>query len=144
LQLDFGEQGQQKRVILLDAKAAKPVHLESIPLISGRKLRYATGTIEELQVAAPQFGNDYLSITVKTAGPVPGIADRIRDLLPNAVHITPEFPRSTPAQHARRDMAPHLMFTAFYESQHGAPPAQELLQAFQAIYEEVTDASSKA
>lgn len=144
LQLDFGEQGQQKRVILVDGRPGKPVHIENIPLTSGRKLRYAAGTIEELEAAAAEFGNDYVCVTVNTPGPVPGIADRIRELLPNAVHITPEFPRSTPEQHVPRNLAPHLLFSAFYESRHGAPPSHELLRAFQGVYEEVTDASHKA
>lgn len=144
LQLDFGEQGQEKRVLLVDGKADRPAHIENIPLTSGRKLRYAAGTFDELQSAASQFGNDYLCVTIKTDGPVPGIADRIRELLPNAVHITPEFPHSTPTHQTRRNLAPHLMFTTFYESLHGAPPGKELLQAFQSIYEEVTDASGKA
>ncbi|MBI3682560.1 MAG: exonuclease subunit SbcD [Acidobacteria bacterium] len=38
LQLDFGEQGQQKRVVLVDASPGKTARLESIALASGRDL----------------------------------------------------------------------------------------------------------
>jgi exonuclease SbcD len=48
LVLDFGEQGQEKRIVLVDCKPGKPAHIESIPLAGGRKLRDIAGTFEEL------------------------------------------------------------------------------------------------
>jgi exonuclease SbcD len=142
LQLDFGEQGQDKRVVLLDAKPGKSAHIESIDLKSGRKLRDVTGTLEELQATAHEFNDTYLRVTVNTPGPVPGIADRIREILPNALDVRIDFPRSTPKQEQRKNMAPDLLFRTFYESQHGAPPAGELVEAFQTLYEEVSDATN--
>jgi hypothetical protein len=140
LQLDFGEQGQEKRVILLDVHAGKPALPQSIALSSGRRLRDIAGSLEELEAAAHNLGNDYLRVTVKAAGPVPGIADRIREILPNALDVRTDFPRAGPQVQERQHMAPDAMFQAFYESQHGAPPAKELMQAFRSLYEEMIDA----
>jgi DNA repair protein SbcD/Mre11 len=142
LQLDFGEEGQQKRVVLIEAYAGKAGKLTSIPLTSGRTLRSAEGTIEDLAKSAKSFGDAYLRVTVKTTGPVPGIADRIREILPNAIDIRTDYPRTVaPREHAHKDMAPHLLFGAFYEAQHGTSPKKELLTAFKSLYEEVTNAT---
>jgi exonuclease SbcD len=142
LQLDFGEQGQEKRVVLIEAHPGKSARLESIGLSSGRRLRAVAGTIEEIEKSASSFGQDYLHVTVKTTGPVPGIADRIRDILPNALDVRTDYPRTvTKLDEERRDMAPDAMFASFYQSQHGAPATQELILAFNTLHEEVMDAT---
>ena len=142
LQLDFGEQGQEKRVVLIEACPGKSARLESIGLTSGRRLRAVAGTIEELEESASSFGQDYLRVTVKTTGPVPGIADRIRDVLPNALDVRTDYPRTlVKLDEERRHMAPDAMFASFYQSQHGAPATKELIQAFNTLHEEVMDAT---
>jgi hypothetical protein len=73
--------------MLIEAHPGKSARLESIALTSGRRLRAVAGTIEELEKSASNFGQDYLHVTVKTTGPVPGIADRIREILPNALDL---------------------------------------------------------
>jgi DNA repair protein SbcD/Mre11 len=142
LQLDFGEQGQEKRVVLIEARPGKSARLESIGLTSGRRLRAVAGTIEELEKSASSFGQDYLHVTVKTTGPVPGIADRIREILPNALDVRTDYPRTViKSDEERRHMAPDAMFASFYHSQHGAPATKELIQAFNTLHEEVMDAT---
>jgi hypothetical protein len=111
-------------------------------LSSGRRLRAVAGTLEELEESASNFGQDYLYVTVKTTGPVPGIADRIREILPNALDVRTDYPRTaTKLDEERKQMAPDALFAAFYESQHGAPATKELLLAFNSLHEEVMDAT---
>lgn len=142
LQLDFGEHGQAKRVMLIEAHPGKSARVESIGLTSGRRLRSVVGTIEELEKSASNFGEDYLHVTVKTTGPVPGIADRIREILPNALDVRTDYPRSiTKVDEERRHMAPDAMFGDFYHSQHGAPATPELISAFKTLHEEVMNAT---
>jgi exonuclease SbcD len=143
LQLDFGEQGQDKRVVLIEAHPGKSARLESIALTSGRRLRTVTGTMEELERSASDFGHDYLHVTVKTTGPVPGIADRVREILPNTVDIRTDYPRTvTRVDDERRHLTPDAMFASFYEFQHGVPATNELMIAFKALHEEVMDATN--
>jgi exonuclease SbcD len=140
LQLDFGEQGQEKRVVMIEAHPGRPARLESIAL--GRRLRAVAGTIEELEKSASSFGQDYLYVTVKTMGRVPGIADRIREILPNALDVRTDYPLTvTKLDEERKEMAPDVMFATFYESQHGAPATKELMLAFNTLHEEVMDAT---
>ena len=125
LQLDFGEQGQEKRVVLIEAHPGKSARLESISLTSGRRLRAVAGTIEELEKSASSFGQDYLHVTVKTIGPIPGIADRIREILPNALDVRTDYPRTvTKLDEERRHMAPDAMFAARQQLLFSSLPLQ--------------------
>ena len=59
LQLDFGERGQRKRVAIVDASVESPAVVESIPLVSGRKLRDVVTTIDKLDSVAREAGSDF-------------------------------------------------------------------------------------
>lgn len=142
LQLDFGERDQQKSVVIADMKAGHPAMLETIPLSSGRNLRDLAGTLQELTAIAGSVGDDFLRVTVKTDQRIPGIADEIRELFPNALHITQEYPHmaeSPPEPSGNR--LPIEIFSDFYQQAKGILPAQELITAFQGLYAEVTRAA---
>ena len=141
LQLDFGEHGQVKSVTVVDARAGKPAKVDVFELKSGRKLRDTTGTLEELQAHSQECGDDFLRVTVKTAGPVPGIADRVREILPNALDIRIDYPRAQPQARTRKQMPPDSLFQEFYQSQHGAVASEPLMNTFRNLYEEATSAT---
>jgi exonuclease SbcD len=141
LQLDFGEHGQVKSIVVIDAQAGKPANVEVIELKSGRNLRDIVGSLEELQGQSQEYGDDFLRVTVKTAGPVPGIADRVREILPNALDIRIDYPRSQTAARSRKQMPPEALFQEFYHLQHGVAAPEALITAFRDLYEEATSAS---
>jgi exonuclease SbcD len=142
LQLDFGEQGQEKRVVIVDARPGKPAQIKSVVLSSGRRLRDISGTIEELEAQAQAFGDDFLRVTVKVAAPVLGIASRIRELLPDALDIQMDYPRSeSPEKPEVGHMSPQGAFNEFYKAAHGAAPPEQLTRIFQELYDEVSHAA---
>jgi exonuclease SbcD len=143
LQLDFGEQGQQKRVVLIEARPGRPVHLESIPLTTGRNLRDVEGRIDEIEALAADLADDYLRVTVITDGPVPGLPDRIRSRLPNAIYVRTKSTvgAETRPSPSRGQLKPNELFQDFYSRQHGCQPHPELLGAFNELYEEAINAS---
>ena len=53
LQLDFGEAGEDKSVVVVDADPGRPVRVELVPLRAGRRLADFTGTLEELRASRP-------------------------------------------------------------------------------------------
>jgi len=138
LQLDFGEQGQQKRVVLVEARPGRPARIESLPLASGRRLRSIQGALAEIEARAADFGDDFLQVTVLTEGPAPGVSDRIRELLPNALDVRIEYPKGeSPDQSAAlRNLPPEEIFRQYYESHNSAPPPQALTALFRQLYEE--------
>ncbi len=142
LQLDFGEQAQEKRVVIVDARPGKPAQIKSIALSSGRRLRDVSGTLEELEAQAESFGDDFLRVTVKVAAPVPGIAARIRELLPNSVDVRMDYPRSDLQEKPEvGQMPPQAVFNEFYRGAHGTVPPEELTRIFQELYDEVSHAA---
>jgi exonuclease SbcD len=142
VELDFGEKEQEKRVVVVEAKPGEPAAVESVPLSSGRRLRDVVGTLEELRHLAGEVGDAYLRVTVKTEAPVPGIAEQVRELLPNAVDVAVDHPREDAVEeeedgHAlRMRLEPGELFAQYYERKNGAPPSAELSTLFQALYEE--------
>src|SRR5581483_8465632 len=49
IQLDYGEEGEQKRIVLVEAPAGQPASIVSQPLSGGRQLRKFIGTIDDLK-----------------------------------------------------------------------------------------------
>ena len=142
LQLDFGEQDQRKRVVLIEAHPRKPAKIASLELSAGRNLRDVKGTLEELTAGAAAFGDDLLRVTVMADRPIPGVADLIRDLLPNALEVRPGWSSATqPAAPEISGTDPFDLFCRFYAAQHGTEPAEQVAKLFKDLYEEALDAS---
>jgi exonuclease SbcD len=137
LQLDFGETKQDKSVAVVDATPGKPVRVREVPVTAGRRLVDLEGTIDRLAILAAGHEADYLRVFVETDGPVPGIADRVRDILPNAVDVIPRYERAgQPSEPPKlQTLKPREQFDAYYRAVHGAEPDVSLLQAFDEVAE---------
>ena len=137
IQLDFGEEGQEKRVVIIDAHPGTPAAINSIPLTSGRLLRRVAGNLEDLQSRAVDFGDDLLHVTIQLDRPIPGIADRIKEILPNALHIKIDVPRPEGAEVSGvAGTDPNELFLAFYRHRYQTDPPGEVAALFSTLYEE--------
>jgi exonuclease SbcD len=142
IELDFGEQEQDKSVVVLDAQARRPPGVELVEVTAGRKLRTVEGTLDELQRLADERSSAYLRVTVKAEAPTPGLAVRVKELLPNALEVTVDHPRDEGKARDERGkgrvkLAPAQLFAAYYEYRHQAPPPTELQQLFDQVHEDV-------
>lgn len=136
LQLDFGERDQTKSVSIVDASPGRPAKVREVELTSGRRLLDLHGTLDEVASRAGDVGDAFLRVFVTTDGPVPGIADRIRDDLPNALDVHLVYERADAEGRAGApvsSLAPRDQFLAYYRSQHGADPDQRLLESFDEV-----------
>ena len=142
VELDFGEQEQEKRVVVLEAKPGRPVALESVPVAVGRRLREVSGTLDELRAQAEALDGAFLRVTVRADTPEPGLADRVKELLPNALEVKTECaggraPR--PPSVARSGMDPATLFGEYYRRRNGQGEAPAELHAlFAELYEEAS------
>jgi exonuclease SbcD len=139
IELDFGEREQDKRVVLVEASPGRAAALESAPLSSRRRLRDLEGTLPDLTRLAEEAGDDFLRVTVKADRPTPGLADQVREVLPNALEVTVDYPRhevGAQTRPANRSLEPAQLFAQFYEAKNGAVPAENLRQLFAQVYEE--------
>jgi exonuclease SbcD len=147
LQCDFGESGQSKGVNIVDVSAGKKAKVEAVPLASIRHLRNVGGhkaghTLEELKAMDPPDANSYVKVFVKVDRPLSGLAEQVREIIPNAVSI--EVQRSdedAPEEVSQtRGMTPTQLFEAYHQSQYNAEAAPELLALFNRLHEEATSA----
>lgn len=134
IQLDFGEIDQRKSVTIVEASPGKPAKVREVHLTAGRRLLDLRGTLDEV-VAKADVGDAFLRVFVKTDGPVPGIADRVREALPNALDVHLEYERSDagPTSAPVSSLHPRDQFVAYCRSQHGAEPRAELMRAFDEV-----------
>lgn len=135
LQLDFGEQDEAKSVTLVEALPGRPAKVSEIALRSGWQLRDVRGRLDELVERAKPFGAAHLRVTVDTQGPVPGLAARVRELLPNAVEVHIAYPRADEAEAAPpvSALSPREQYIAYYRKAHEAEPEDALLAAFDEV-----------
>lgn len=85
IQLDFGEVGEQKSVVIVEAKPGRPPDIDVVNLAAGRPLRKLDGTLDELRALAPTVGRELCLITVHTDEPASALSEQVRDLFPEAV-----------------------------------------------------------
>jgi exonuclease SbcD len=143
LQLDFGEREQKKRVVIIDAHPGKPATIKSYPLTSGRQLTEVFGTLDELRARAETFGDDWLRVTVKVDMPLPGIADNVREILPNTLEVRLDYPHIDTQTIEMAGTDPLELFSRFYTRQRSAEPPEAITKLFSTLYEEaIADAAN--
>jgi exonuclease SbcD len=135
LQLDFGEIDQRKSVAIVEAAAGKPAKVQEVTLGSGRPLVDLRGTFDEIVASSGDIGDAWLRVFVRTEGPVPGIADRIREVLPNALDVHLDYERHEVPESSEpvSSLQPRDQFLAYYRAQHQAEPSEDLLEAFDEV-----------
>ena len=141
IQLDFGEVDQDKSVVLVEAAPRKPARAREIPLSAGRRLLDVTGTLDEILALSPDVDRSYLRVKVKTDGPVPGIADRVREVLPGAVAVEIDYQRADGGRPdvAIRTLQPRDQFLHYFQHTHQADPDPDLMVAFDRMYADVAE-----
>ena len=85
IQLDFGELGEAKRIVLVEAQPGHPPEIQSLPLSGGRQLWRFEGTMEELAKVAPDVGRVLALLTIHSPSTIADLRVRVQDLLPEAV-----------------------------------------------------------
>ena len=147
--MDFGEAGQKKSVRIIDCPPNLPATSHEVPLTSIRQLRNIGSakqgvTLDEIRAVAGDVGDAYLKVFVKVDRPLPGLAEEVRNLLPNAVDIVVERAEQRAAENGRdlQTLSAPELFAAYYRSAHGEnEPRDELAALFRRLHEEVTSAA---
>ena len=146
LQLDFGEREQQKRIVIVDVRAGFPANIESVALLSGRRLREVTTTIEKLPSVASETGTDFLRVIVKSDTKISGLSQQVCELLPNALEVRQEVPTpSEPAPTATpAAQSPRELFERFVKERKNTAAPPEMLTRFEELYKEARYAADQA
>ncbi|MCY4371854.1 MAG: exonuclease SbcCD subunit D [bacterium] len=139
LQLDFGEAGERKRVVLVDVEPGMPAQVREVPIRGGRPLLRPSGTWEEI-LATESLDDAYLDLTVLTDGPDPGLADRARDRFEYLVKVRAEYARAEVERRSREGRSIADLYSEYYLRTEGVDPPAELVATLRELDEEVAGA----
>jgi len=129
LQLDFGEVNDQKGALLVTAEPGKPASVQELPLTAGRRLMSLTGTLDEVLARAGETGDAYVRVVLRESARV-GLADEVRETIPNAVEVVLESPTQRgPGTESRQGLDPTEAFGRYLAEKDAADPRVEALFA---------------
>lgn len=137
LQLDFGEAGEAKSVVVADLSPDGRRAVETVPVTSGRRLMRVSGTLDELKNRADELRDAILAVDVVTDQPSPTLADDVHAFLPDALYVRVESPAREPVRAAHAGRGFRELYGEYHEQRHGAPPSAELLAELDSLVEEV-------
>lgn len=140
LEMDFGEAGEKKRVVIVDVKPGQPAKVNSVDLQGGRRLLRPNGTWAEIK-EMPGVYDSYLDLTVHTDGPDPGLADRARNEFQYMVKVRAEYPRTEQERPDRAGRPLVELYGDYYQQQNGMEIPEGLKVAFRELEEEVANAA---
>jgi exonuclease SbcD len=147
LTMDFGEERDDKAVLVVDAEPGAPASVRSVPLSAGRSFRTVRGSLAELATLADATTSDddwadaYVRVIVHEPVRV-GLADEVRELFPDAVEVVVRPPEEAASHDAageptRAGRSPHELFTAYL---HERSVDDERLVA---LFDELLDEASR-
>jgi DNA repair protein SbcD/Mre11 len=143
LSLDFGEAGEQKRVVLVDVEPGRLATVGSVPIEAGRPLVAARGTWDELAARTDELAGSYVDLTVAVGGPDPELGRRAAEAFPYLVRVRAERPAVE--RERRQDVAERPsdadLYAAFVRATSGGEePPEDLVRLFREVLEEAADA----
>jgi exonuclease SbcD len=142
LSLDFGEAGEQKRVVIVDAEPGRLAVARTVPLEGGRRLARVTGTWDQIEARAEELADMYCDLTVTTSGTDATLAERAREAFPFLVKVRTS--RSTGGAAERLVKGARTwddLYADYYRREHEQDAPAELLSLFRSVLEEA-DASA--
>jgi exonuclease SbcD len=137
LQLDFGEVGEEKSFVVIEAAPGLPPTVTRVPYEGGKALGHWQGTLPELERDAPslkRFG--YLRVKVTLDMPMPDLNRRARQILSNVVVVDAVLPAAatTSPLPPGELKAPVEQFRAYYVRHHQSEPQPPTLELFNDLY----------
>lgn len=142
LQLDFGEVGDAKGVLLVEAFPGKPSSVTTLPLSAGRRLHRVTLPEEELDARMDELADidGWLKLVVKLDRPRPGLKERLQHHLPDLLVVEQQLPGESTEEIERLDPRALNLVDAYrgYLSEREIDRQGELVELFRELHEEVS------
>src|SRR5207302_9673689 len=91
LQLDFGEEGEDKSLAIIETNPGRRPMAELVPLTSGKPLITVTGTLEQIATSADRVSDAYVRVLVDLDEHRQYLAEEVQKVLPQAkiVRVVP-------------------------------------------------------
>jgi exonuclease SbcD len=138
--VDFGEEQNTPGVLLVDVAPGRPARVSERPLTSARELRTVKGSLAKLEAMKDDLGEAWLRVVVSEK-PRAGLADQVRDVLPNALTVDideefrPSATRRPAAVTGARTTTPRGLFRTYLD--HIGHEDEQVVALFDRLYDEV-------
>ncbi len=140
LQLDFGEAGEQKRVVIVEAKPGIHATTRSVPITAGRPLVQVSGPWSDI-AARTDLDEMFLDLTVTTDGPQPGLMDDARERFRHVVKVRADYERIEVERRGAIGRPLDELYSEYHQEAHSADAPEVLLDLFREVSEEVDHAA---
>jgi len=140
LQLDFGEQGDEKFVYIVEAKAGKPTELiEARKLTQGKQLKRFSLNLDSLDRKLDEVAsfNGWVKLKLKLEQPKPGLKDRIKKDYPHVLSVEVELSEQEIVKEVGVDLEKMSLIDAYahyYLDQKAKELPENLKEAFETLY----------
>ena len=84
--LDFGEEANESVAVIVHATPDSRASVRPVPLTGGRRLATLRGTLDEVVAAGEEAGDAFLRV-ILTQKAAAGLADLVREKLPNTLDV---------------------------------------------------------
>ena len=141
LSLDFGEAGEQKRVVVVDAEPGRLAVAESVTLRSGRPLVRVSDTWGAIEARTDELADVYLDLTVRTSGTDMTLAERAHETFPLLVRVRAQRPAGADRDRLTKGHRSwEELYAEYYRRDHDEDAPDDLLALFRDVLEEAADA----
>jgi exonuclease SbcD len=139
LQLDFGEEGERKTFVVVEATPGQPARLEWVAYEGAEPLLTVAASLDQLERDAEELSQrGWLRVRVPLVTADPDINGKVRRLLPNAVVVEVELPRVEEENDPSRPppgSPPRELYRAYCAKRHGEEADAKLLEVFDDLHE---------
>jgi exonuclease SbcD len=134
LQLDFGEMGETKTFVFIEARPGLPAEVRHVSYEGGRPLREVRASLAELEHLAPDLAGAWLRVIVPMERRDPDLGAKVRRILKDAVVIQPQLPEAASSipPPSIRGQSPSERYAA-YVREHGRSQDPALIEAFEKL-----------
>ena len=136
MQLDFGEVGDEKGVLVVEAEPGKPASVDAVVVESGTKLVQIRGSLEQVIARAPEVEGSYVKVLLDERARA-GLNEEVREAIPGAVDVIIAQPEDkTPRERVERvGRSPAELLEAYLASK--GVDDQAVVELFRELEEEV-------
>ncbi len=142
LQLDFGEAGDARSVVLAELAAGRPTEYRLHQLAAGKPLKRVVASEEELERRVLELASfdGWLKLVVRLQRPRPGLKERLQQDLPNLLLVEQQLPGEEEDDEAFDLEALSLVdsFREYLRTERGDQGQDELVKLFEKLHDEVT------
>ncbi|NJK39633.1 MAG: exonuclease subunit SbcD [Oscillatoriales cyanobacterium SM2_3_0] len=147
IQVDFGEAEEQKGYNLVDVEPEQPAKVEFRPLICQKPLKQVECQLQtlEAELEAHRHHCGYLKVMVHASQRQTDLAQQVRQICPQAIHVELRYPHSQTTVETRQSSEqfnPLAAYQKYYQDKGKPEPSKTLVEKFRQLYEELEHEAS--